>query len=115
MAKTTVQSSNNSRLLVYKLDGAKQLPQTEVLHKTNHVKTTPPAMIGSKETIGQGANLYGRYCSVCHGQFAMSGDQAYPDLRHSPLLGNADGWASVVIDGALGSRGMASFKTYLSS
>ena len=110
MAKTTDKSTNNSRLLVYKLGGNSQLPQVEMFDKTTQVRASAPPMIGDKAMIGHGSNLYGRYCSVCHGQFAISGEQSYPDLRFSPLLASADGWSSIVIDGALGSRGMASFK-----
>ena len=36
-----------------------------------------------------------------------------PDLRRSPLLDSAKGWATVVHDGALQSRGMTGFASVL--
>jgi mono/diheme cytochrome c family protein len=47
------------------------------------------------------------YCSVCHGQSAVSGGIT-PDLRHSSFLAN-DVWYQIVLNGILQDAGMASF------
>ena len=55
-----------------------------------------------------GGDIYGRYCSVCHGDAAIAGGLV-PDLRHSAALGYPDTMKSVVIEGALSHNGMVSF------
>ena len=52
--------------------------------------------------------LYQRFCGGCHGGSAVSGG-VLPDLRHSALLANREGWSRIVRDGALESRGMVGF------
>jgi alcohol dehydrogenase (cytochrome c)/quinohemoprotein ethanol dehydrogenase len=69
----------------------------------------PPAFTGTAAQAARGGTLYGRYCSVCHGDAAVSGT-LNPDLLHSASIGNADAVKSVVIDGALEHNGMVSFK-----
>jgi alcohol dehydrogenase (cytochrome c)/quinohemoprotein ethanol dehydrogenase len=68
---------------------------------------------GSPEQIAEGAQHYGRFCGVCHGDAAYGGT-LLPDLRRSPLLDSAKGWATVVRDGALQSQGMIGFASVLS-
>jgi len=112
---TTIKSSNNSRLLVYKLGGAQQLP-TEVVAVAaqNTAAFIPPSSTASNETIAHGEQVYGRFCSVCHGENAISADpQTFPDLRHSPRIFTEEAWASVVINGELASQGMVSFASSL--
>ena len=59
----------------------------------------------------RGFALFHQNCQVCHGPNASG---AYlPDLRRSPMLLTAESWKSVLIDGALAPRGMASFSRFI--
>ena len=51
-----------------------------------------------------GAREY-RACLLCHGTAAIAGGNA-PDLRASPVVLSAEGFAAIVRDGALVERGM---------
>jgi quinohemoprotein ethanol dehydrogenase len=96
---------NISRLLVFKLGGAAQLPPEPpiVRHPLD-----PPAVSGTAEQISAGAQYYGRFCGVCHGDAAY-GSTLVPDLRRSDLIKSSAAWAAVVGGGALTERGMVSF------
>ncbi|MBO9517639.1 MAG: PQQ-dependent dehydrogenase, methanol/ethanol family [Porphyrobacter sp.] len=97
---------NISRLLVFKLGGTGKLPPAPPMKE---LVLDPPAFTGTPAQVSRGASLFGRYCSVCHGDAAVSGT-LNPDLRLSPAIGSADAVRSVVIDGALQHNGMVSFK-----
>ncbi len=107
---TTDLSSNNSRLLVYRLDGAASLPE---MPDSTLVEASPmelPQTDASNEVIAQGETAYNRNCSVCHGPFAVSIRlDTYPDLRMSEMLGDAEAWHAVVMEGELADAGMASW------
>lgn len=108
MGSTTRVSSNNSRLLVYTLNGSQQLP-TEVAVAEDRL-LNPPALLANNEMLAQGEQTYGRYCSVCHGANAASdGAGVFPDLRYSERLHGLDDWNAVVLEGELASGGMVSF------
>ena len=96
---------NVSRLLVFKLGGTAKLPATPTLNET---VLDPPAFKGTAEQVARGSQLYGRYCSVCHGDAAVGGSLV-PDLRRSGAIASADAIKSIVIDGALEHQGMVSF------
>jgi alcohol dehydrogenase (cytochrome c)/quinohemoprotein ethanol dehydrogenase len=107
-------SRNISRLLVFKLGAKGQLPPAPPLNK---LPLDPPPLTGTPEQVAHGAALYGRYCSVCHGDAAVAGS-LNPDLRRSGVLNNSEGIRSIVIDGALspkggGGNGMVSFAAAL--
>jgi alcohol dehydrogenase (cytochrome c)/quinohemoprotein ethanol dehydrogenase len=102
---------NVSRLLVFKLGGTAQLPPEQPVPLR---PLDPPAVSGTPEQIADGAQQYGRFCGVCHGDAAY-GSTLLPDLRRSALLANSQGWASVVHDGALRARGMVSFASVLNA
>lgn len=93
---------NISRLLVFKLKGTAKLPDMPPL---NALPLDPPAQTANAQTIAQGSSLYGRYCSVCHGDAAVAGS-IIPDLRHSGVLASAENWKMIVHDGALKDNGM---------
>jgi quinohemoprotein ethanol dehydrogenase len=116
---TTDKSTNNSRLLVYKLGGTATLPDKLVELKTASEESdqpAPPPVTASNETIAHGEQVYGRYCSVCHGPTAVSPDVGtFPDLRHSPRIHGDKPWASVVMEGELASKGMVSFAPSISA
>jgi len=100
---------NISRLLVFKLGASGQLPAPPA---PANMVLDPPAPIGSPAQIAQGAGLYARYCGVCHGDSAVSGD-LNPDLRHSGVIASAQALRLVVLGGQLHSEGMVSFKSAL--
>ncbi|MCB5425692.1 PQQ-dependent dehydrogenase, methanol/ethanol family [Altererythrobacter sp. CC-YST694] len=101
---------NISRLLVFKLGGKATLPPAPPLSR---MPLDPPPFTGDKAKLASALYNYGRYCGQCHGDAAV-GSTVLPDLRRSALLGDADGWASVVHDGALQDNGMVSFAGTLS-
>jgi alcohol dehydrogenase (cytochrome c)/quinohemoprotein ethanol dehydrogenase len=72
----------------------------------------PPAFTGTPQQAAHGADVYGRYCSVCHGDAAIAG-ALNPDLRRSGALGSKDAFQQIVIGGALHSGGMVSWKAVL--
>ncbi|MGN3974982.1 PQQ-dependent dehydrogenase, methanol/ethanol family [Tsuneonella sp. SYSU-LHT278] len=96
---------NISRLLVFKLGADRKLPDPPPLSES---VLDPPAFKGKPEQVARGADLYARYCSVCHGDAAVAGGLV-PDLRHSGAIGYPDTMKSIVIDGALSHNGMVSF------
>ena len=97
------------RLLVFALDGAAKAP--------DFAPPAPaPANVAGEESHGDpiaGLALFNDTCMVCHGFSAASGWNA--DLRRSAMLGSREAWRSVVIDGALKTRGMAGFGKYLTA
>ena len=102
---------NISRLLVFKLGGTGQLPPAPPLNK---LVLDPPAVTGTPEQIAHGADVYGRYCSVCHGDAAIAG-ALNPDLRRSGALNSAEAFKTIVVDGALHSGGMVSWKPVMTA
>jgi len=101
---------NVSRLLVFKLGATTGLPPVSTATPR---PLDPPAVSGTPAQIAAGAQSYGSFCGVCHGDAAY-GNTLVPDLRRSPLLDNAAAWASVVHDGTLSDKGMVSFAKVLS-
>jgi alcohol dehydrogenase (cytochrome c)/quinohemoprotein ethanol dehydrogenase len=97
---------NISRLLVFKLGGSAALPPAPA-HPERVLD--PPPFAGTDAQVARGADLFGRYCGVCHGDAAVAG-ALNPDLRYSPTIGSADAIRAVVVDGALEHNGMVSFK-----
>jgi len=100
---------NISRLLVFRLGATGQLPAPPVMAK---MVLDPPAPFGTPQQIAQGAGLFARYCSACHGDAAVSGN-LNPDLRHSGVMASAQAVRLVVLGGQLHSEGMVSFKSAL--
>jgi quinohemoprotein ethanol dehydrogenase len=100
---------NISRLMVFKLGGTARLPPAPPL---NRLVLDPPAFTGTEAQATRGAQVFGRYCSVCHGDAAIAG-ALNPDLRRSGALNDANALKSIVIDGALHEGGMVSFKSAL--
>jgi len=97
---------NISRLLVFKLGAGGKLPPAPPLGRR---VLDPPAFTGTDAQAARGADLFARYCSVCHGDAAVAG-ALNPDLRHSGTIAGADAIKAIVIDGALRHNGMVSFK-----
>jgi len=98
---------NVSRVLVFKLGGAATLPPLE----PRQLVINPPADTADAATVATGGALFGRFCSVCHGENAVGGG-VVPDLRASSFLGN-DFFYEIVLNGAMKDNGMAPFKSIL--
>ena len=81
-------------------------------HGSGYILSTVSAA-GLLTNIGAGGSLYTRYCAICHGVGAISGG-ALPDVRHSAMIGSAEAFRSVVIDGALIDKGMPPWSEVLS-
>ncbi len=111
--RTSLQSANNSRLMVFKLGGTAKLP-TEAVGPANITlgALDPPLLTGSNEQVISGQGAYHRVCAGCHGAGAVS-DKSVPDLRHSPVLRSLTEWNSIVLLGARAGNGMGAFKTQL--
>ncbi|MGA8489237.1 MAG: PQQ-dependent dehydrogenase, methanol/ethanol family [Terriglobales bacterium] len=101
---------NISRMLVFKLGGAANLPALEPLQEPPVVPPLPNR--ASAATIQKGEQLFQRYCAACHGDVAVSGG-VLPDLRFSGTL-ETNEWFSDVLGGMLQSEGMVSFASELS-
>jgi quinohemoprotein ethanol dehydrogenase len=99
---------NVSRMLVFKLGAKGGLPP---LPAEPAMLLDAPAAKATPATLASGEALFGRFCSVCHGEAAVGGG-VVPDLRHSPFT-YVDAWYSVVLDGALQGGGMAAFAPVL--
>jgi alcohol dehydrogenase (cytochrome c)/quinohemoprotein ethanol dehydrogenase len=100
---------NLSRLLVYKLDGSAELPPEQPIVRR---ALAPPPVSATPEQIALGARIYARSCGVCHGDAAY-GSTLLPDLRRSAMLADPEGWAHIVLGGALQNAGMVSFARVL--
>ncbi len=64
----------------------------------------------SAEKVAAGGKLYQVHCAVCHGSFGEGG--VFPDLRRMSR-DTSDGFAEIVLGGALKAGGMASFADVL--
>jgi quinohemoprotein ethanol dehydrogenase len=90
------------RLLSFVLDGKATLPPSapptfvQVLAAPDFKVDAAKAEAGAREY---------RACLLCHGTAAIAGGNA-PDLRASPVVLSAEGFAAIVRDGALVERGM---------
>ena len=94
---------------MFKLGGTATLPPAP---PNKALVLDPPAFTGTEAQAARGARVYGRYCSVCHGDAAIAG-ALNPDLRRSGALNDAGAFRTIVIDGALHEGGMVSFKSAL--
>lgn len=99
--------NNVSRLLVFKLGGKASLPPLPEKAVVTSTRVPKPVEV-SAAVLKEGQELYGNYCSVCHGVGAVSGG-LIPDLRHTDD-GRRAMFPMIVIDGALRPLGMPSFK-----
>jgi PQQ-dependent dehydrogenase (methanol/ethanol family) len=101
--------NNFGRLLVFKLDGQKKIPIPDVRDKT-----VPEQQLAdvSADKIRNGESNYNDYCAVCHG-FIVKSAGGVPDLRKM-TTGTHDLFNKIVLEGILGSNGMAGFADVIS-
>jgi quinohemoprotein ethanol dehydrogenase len=97
--------SIDGRLLTFKLGGTATLPPPKPVPLRPWAFTAPPS--ASAQVIAQGEVLFARNCMACHGAGAVGGGVT-PDLRHISPETRA-GFAAIVRDGALRTRGMPQF------
>ena len=96
---------NYSRLLVYKLGGTAKLPEATPVPPP---VLNPPPAFGTAAVISHGQELYGRFCSTCHGNDGLSRGM-FPDLRYAGAINSPEAFKAIVVDGALTPNGMVSF------
>jgi PQQ-dependent dehydrogenase (methanol/ethanol family) len=113
LARDAHLAANIPRVLVYKLGGTAKLPELPAT-ATATANVEPPAEIGDEATWTAGKAVFHTYCSVCHGDSAVSGG-VIPDLRLSAITRDAAAWEKVVRGGERIPRGMVSFATEVSS
>ena len=112
-AATTLASTNNSRILVYRIGGEAQLPRVPVNIESD-VEFEIPQIDVPYEVIASGETAYNNACAVCHGSNGISlRPDTYPDLRRSSRMISEDEWNSVVLEGELLDNGMISFANIL--
>jgi PQQ-dependent dehydrogenase (methanol/ethanol family) len=101
-------ANGTNRVLTFKLGGKAELPPLKTVARP----LDPPPATAAPEKIAQGKGLYQVYCFYCHGDSVVAGG-TLPDLRYSPMLGSADAWKAIVLDGTLAKNGMISFSSHL--
>ena len=103
-----IKYGNFGKLLAFKLDGKAKLAAPKIRDRS--IPEQPPLM-ASAEDIKRGEQLYHTVCGVCHGAEGRSGG-VMPDLRMMSENSH-DLWNAIVLQGALASKGMASFSDML--
>jgi len=101
---------NYSRVLVFKLGGNAVLPAPTPFVPP---ELNPPAAFGTAQTVAHGEEVYGRFCSTCHGTDGLSRGM-FPDLRYAGAIQSEAAFKAIVIDGALTPNGMVSFAKAIS-
>ena len=101
----------NGRVLAFKLGGTAQLPHWDEPALPSFVKVSTRF---TEQQLATGKQIFETTCSWCHGSAAQASGVA-PDLRRSGALDNAELWRSIVVDGVLKDRGMASFRDIASN
>src|SRR5690606_26679780 len=89
--KVASQRGNESRILVFRLDG-EATPVPPELPPPPPIPE-PPAQVGTAADVAAGAELFRTYCASCHSNFVPS---PVPDLRRSPTIREAAPFAAVV-------------------
>jgi quinohemoprotein ethanol dehydrogenase len=101
---------NHSRMLVFGLGGKATLPPPDpyVPRELN-----PPPATAAPEVVKAGNEKYTQFCAACHGENGQTRGANFPDLTRTPLLHTQEGFDSIVLQGALAEKGMASFAKVL--
>ncbi len=99
---------NISRVLVFKLGGAKQLPPVPDKEKP---LPKPAVVSASADVVEQGKVVFHRHCAYCHGDGFRTGGVT-PDLRYSGEVIHKM-WDQIVLDGILSGAGMVSFSEFV--
>ena len=110
LARDAHLAANIPRVLAYKLGGTAKLPELPVAAPASSIRrrksaTRPPGR--------RARPCFTRYCSVCHGDSAVSGG-VIPDLRLSLVTRDPRHWERIVRGGERTPQGMVSFATEVS-
>jgi len=100
---------NGARLLVFKLGGKLALPD---LPEFSQRPIAPPAQFAAADVVSRGAQVFDTNCMMCHGSGGAA-RSTFPDLRRTPALHDQTLFDSVVLQGVLSAKGMASFSAQL--
>jgi alcohol dehydrogenase (cytochrome c)/quinohemoprotein ethanol dehydrogenase len=100
---------NRSRILAFRLNGRRSLPE---VGNTVTPHPAPAEPFADDDTISKGKALYQRFCLGCHGDAGVSGG-LLTDLRWSKAAAREETWRTVVLEGALSAKGMAGYGTTL--
>ena len=100
---------NGARLLVFKLGGDVVLPD---LPAFTDRPLAPPAQFADADVIARGQQVFEERCQLCHG-VGGAARSTFPDLRRAPALHDQTLFDTIVLQGVLSDRGMASFSEYL--
>jgi mono/diheme cytochrome c family protein len=103
-ANAILKYGNAGKIFAFKLGGQKTI---EAAESPRSPMVKPPEEKLTAALVAKGEGTYHRYCSVCHGFFAM-GSGVVPDLRYSAPEVFAR-YKEIVIDGERKDTGMASF------
>jgi len=98
-----------NQLLVFRLNGNKQLP---ALTPVSRELPKPPERQAGAEILDRGKYLYHIRCAMCHGESATSSG-VIPDLRYLSGQSHTE-WYAIVLGGARSKNGMPSFGQVLS-
>jgi quinohemoprotein ethanol dehydrogenase len=101
---------NVSRILAFKIGGAAELPPLPPAAAATLVVSDREI---SDEEAARGKAVYHRFCGTCHGDSVVGGG-VITDLRYSNTP-DTPAWTSVVVNGALESRGMVGYGEVLSA
>ncbi len=101
--------STVGKVVTFKLGGTGEIPDHDFEPLPREPQTD---VFGDEAMLEEGRVAFARNCAVCHGPLAVSSG-VLPDLRWSPISGDAEAWKSVVIDGNLSANGMVSFANVL--
>jgi PQQ-dependent dehydrogenase (methanol/ethanol family) len=96
----------NARMLVFALGGKAVLPEPAPYTPP---PLNPPSVTASADVIAHGEQVYGQYCSVCHGANGVQARTSFPNLTVTPLLHTQEGFDQVVLKGGRADKGMGSF------
>ncbi|HTR00410.1 MAG TPA: PQQ-dependent dehydrogenase, methanol/ethanol family [Candidatus Acidoferrum sp.] len=100
---------NGARLLAFKIGGNATLPDLPAF--TEKPFSTAP-QFANADVIKHGAQVFEDRCQLCHGRNGAA-RSTFPDLRRAPALSSQPLFDSIVLQGILSEKGMASFKDYI--
>lgn len=98
------------KVVTFKLGGTAEIPDVDAPLIPREPATES---FGDQAMLTTGRIQFARNCGVCHGLLAVSSG-ILPDLRWSPISGDADAWNQIVLEGALAGNGMLGFSDLLS-
>ncbi len=96
---------NGARMLVFRLGGTETLPDLPPYQQPAFMQAE---QFAPAATIAHGEEVFANNCAICHGQGGAA-RATFPDLRRSVMITNQVAFDAVVMDGALGARGMGAF------